>query len=412
VVKAPLALAALALAALALPQASADAGVDVLSTRPGHGETAVDPSAPILVQWSEPMDRASAEAAFSLNPAASGSFAWAGDTMIFRSDGGFSPGIWYGASVTAGARSLEGDTLAAPVFFGFLTAPRAASSFPLTGVVASESGDPIPGITVEALHRGNGSREVVTFTDAAGGFAMIVEAGKEYRLRFAGDGWGTVEVDGVAGPGEHWVTLGVVRPAAAPFRIEPGLLVAGAALGGLAAAAFWLVDALRFAFFSASATMMMRFGREKVLDQFVRGQVFGAVVLSPGINYTEIRRKLRIANGQLAYHLHVLMKEEFVVSRRVGAHACFFPSGVPVDIGAGMRLSPLQERIVAELRATPGASQTDIAARLSRPVKTIHYNVTRLQVIGMIRVERAGKGSACFAVEPPPAQKRIDITAA
>ncbi|HLF05763.1 MAG TPA: winged helix-turn-helix transcriptional regulator, partial [Thermoplasmata archaeon] len=177
-------------------------------------------------------------------------------------------------------------------------------------------------------------------------------------------------------------------------------------------ASFYLVDALRFALFSVSASMMMRVGREKVLDQFVRGQVFGAIVLQPGINYTEIRRRLRIANGQLAYHLHILLKEEFVLSRRVGAHACFFPAGVPVDIGAGIRLSPLQERLVAMLRSSPGASQTVLAARLDRPVKTIHYNVSRLQKQGMLRVERAGKGSACYAIDPPPAPaKQVDISA-
>jgi hypothetical protein len=84
---------------------------------PADGATGVATNAAVSVTFSEPMDKTSAQAAFSLvrasdGAAVAGSFSWSGSTMAFRPAAALAEGTAYRATVAAGARDLAGNELA------------------------------------------------------------------------------------------------------------------------------------------------------------------------------------------------------------------------------------------------------------------------------------------------------------
>jgi subtilisin len=108
------------------------AGIDgtapaVTSFTPASGATGVATSTTVAVTFGEPMDRASAQAAFSLRrtsdgAAVAGSFSWSGNTMTFRPSTALAGGTGYTAAVSTGARDAAGTALAAEQVSTFTTA--------------------------------------------------------------------------------------------------------------------------------------------------------------------------------------------------------------------------------------------------------------------------------------------------
>lgn len=80
-------------------------------------------TAPLAVTFSDAMDQASAQAAFGLNPAATGNFAWKANTLLFTPDRPLSPSTSYTVTLAGQARSQAGETVASPLSASFKTAP-------------------------------------------------------------------------------------------------------------------------------------------------------------------------------------------------------------------------------------------------------------------------------------------------
>lgn len=95
----------------------------IITVSPVDGSLRVPLSSPLSITFSEAMDQASVEAAFSGNPALpAGTFSWTGNTMTFTPGtamGEFTP---YTITVGTGAKDLEGNSLAAPLTFSWKTA--------------------------------------------------------------------------------------------------------------------------------------------------------------------------------------------------------------------------------------------------------------------------------------------------
>jgi predicted transcriptional regulator len=52
--------------------------------------------------------------------------------------------------------------------------------------------------------------------------------------------------------------------------------------------------------------LYVKLSKKDVLDHFIRGQIYGYLVVHPGDNYTTIKQNLDLTNGTLTYHLDVL----------------------------------------------------------------------------------------------------------
>jgi glycosidase len=98
----------------------------VVSNSPSHWATNVPASSPIMIQFSEPMNTNSVQAAFSTIPPVSGAFTWsaAGDTMTFTpNDAGLSPLTNITVMITNSAFGVvSGKDMFAPYVLSFLTA--------------------------------------------------------------------------------------------------------------------------------------------------------------------------------------------------------------------------------------------------------------------------------------------------
>ena len=121
-----------------VPAATATAPADTTAptttaATPADGTTGIATTAAVTVTFSEPMDRTSAQAAFSLVRAAdgtsmAGSFSWSGDTMTFMPSGGLAQGTQYRATVAPTARDVAGNSVADSRTWSFTTASTVTST--------------------------------------------------------------------------------------------------------------------------------------------------------------------------------------------------------------------------------------------------------------------------------------------
>ncbi|MGH3104465.1 MAG: S8 family serine peptidase [Gaiellaceae bacterium] len=114
----------------------------VASVSPGDGATAVAPSANVTTTFSEPMDQAATQAAFSLvdvsNAPVAGTFSWSGTTMTFDPAGSLASAAQYTARVTTAAQDPAGNALAAEEAWSFTVSaggPPAGTAYPSAATV-------------------------------------------------------------------------------------------------------------------------------------------------------------------------------------------------------------------------------------------------------------------------------------
>ena len=165
----------------------------------------------------------------------------------------------------------------------------------------------------------------------------------------------------------------------------------------------------KYKFFAIFFPLYSKLKHEQILDQFVRGQIYGLIRGEPGIYYSKIKRVLKVGNGTLAYHLSVLDREGFIRSKRSRFHKKFFPTKLPSklselankypegeELEEGIKYSDLQEKILTLIKNNPGIVQTDIASKLDAPKQTISYNIKTLVRSGIIELVRAGNQTKCY----------------
>jgi predicted transcriptional regulator len=151
--------------------------------------------------------------------------------------------------------------------------------------------------------------------------------------------------------------------------------------------------------FSVLVPLFTRIRHEKVLDNFTRGQIFGYIQANPGAHYSAIQQVLDIENGVLAYHLRVLLREEFVVARNEGVFKRFYPRDYKIPKGRTL-LTRLQVDILEAVEKSPGISQRDVAYALGESKQVISYNVGVLREAGILSGERRGREVLLRAVGP------------
>lgn len=109
----------------------------------GHTPTGTDVpiTTTITVTFSEAMNHASAENAFSINPSVSGSFSWSGNTMVFTLDSDLVYDTTYEVTIDRGAMDLAGNPLQLHHNWEFTTTmppnepPSILDIYPNSGIV-------------------------------------------------------------------------------------------------------------------------------------------------------------------------------------------------------------------------------------------------------------------------------------
>ncbi len=155
--------------------------------------------------------------------------------------------------------------------------------------------------------------------------------------------------------------------------------------------------------------MYTRISKEDVLDQFVRGQVYGYIKTNPGVHYNQIRRGIGIKNGTLSYHLRVLEKTELIKSRREGMrYRAFYPTNMSFPKNERFRLTDLQIHIIDCIKKQPGITQKEIAKRLHQKPQTINYNIKVLEQAELIQVKHKGRKTRIYNASDEDAYLNYD----
>ncbi|HYG74204.1 MAG TPA: LamG-like jellyroll fold domain-containing protein [Planctomycetota bacterium] len=103
----------------------------VSSTVPASNATAVDNYAPVSITFSEAMNQASVQAAFSTTPPTTGTFQWSGLTMTYTPSAPLSDNALYTVNIANTATDNAGLAMAASYSFSFTTAAFAVIGPPL-----------------------------------------------------------------------------------------------------------------------------------------------------------------------------------------------------------------------------------------------------------------------------------------
>ncbi len=153
--------------------------------------------------------------------------------------------------------------------------------------------------------------------------------------------------------------------------------------------------------FTVLVPLFTRLRRDKVLDNFTRGQIYGYIQANPGAHYSAIQQVLDIENGVLSYHLRVLLRENYLVARSEGIFKRFYPRDYKIPKGRTL-LTRLQVDILDAAEAKPGTSQREVARELGESKQVISYNVAVLRDAGLLATERRGRDVGLRATAAAP----------
>jgi len=236
-----------------------------------------------------------------------------------------------------------------------------------------------------------GSLQNISFTDAN----VVRGSTYQYRITAVGEA-------GESDPSSE-ITATVPKPsdgtpefvkAIKPVHIVASITVSLVVIG----LCISLTEVGRFSFFTFIAPLYSRLHKEEVLDNFLRGQLFGHINENPGLSFSELKRKLARPNGTVAYHLMALERDGLVKSYRHGSHRVFFPSKMKVPKEFFDFTDP--ERVIYKtIETRPGLSQKEIAKETGMSSAKINRNVRSLEGRGLITVQRDGKRAECFIKE-------------
>jgi DNA-binding MarR family transcriptional regulator len=183
---------------------------------------------------------------------------------------------------------------------------------------------------------------------------------------------------------------------------EP-VAVSTTSISALAFGLFALTETGKYKLFTLLPLLIplyTRIQKEDVLDQFVRGQIYGYIKTNPGVHYNQIRRDINVKNGTLSYHLRVLEKTELIKSRREGMrYRAFYPKHMNFPKEQRFRLTDLQIEIINIIKKNPGVNQKNIAKKLKKKPQTINYNIKILHQAELIIVKRKGRKTGCYINE-------------
>jgi predicted transcriptional regulator len=144
--------------------------------------------------------------------------------------------------------------------------------------------------------------------------------------------------------------------------------------------------------------LFTRLRHREVLNQFTRGEIYGFIKANPGASLTAVRENLELSNGVVAYHLRVLLREEYIVARREGGYKRFYPVDIQVP-RKRVHFTRLQIDIAEKAGMHPGISQSSLARMLGESKQVVSYNLKVLIAAGVVRVEREGSKTLVFPVE-------------
>jgi DNA-binding MarR family transcriptional regulator len=147
------------------------------------------------------------------------------------------------------------------------------------------------------------------------------------------------------------------------------------------------------------APLYLRIPEPQLLNSSMRGEIYSAIVMNPGLTFTQVRAQVGTASGTLQHHLRVLERGGAVRRVRVGKYTRFYPA-----TQRALRLSPPEERIARALAETGGSTQASLGRMLGMSRQLVHYHVGHLEERGVVVREWTDAGG------PPVVRLAVPLT--
>ncbi len=161
-------------------------------------------------------------------------------------------------------------------------------------------------------------------------------------------------------------------------------------LAVMIAATYWLWPAIKS---GGALGLFSRLRPDRLLDHPQRARILSAVEASPGVHFSELSRRTGIPNGSLHHHLRLLLKAGRLDGRSGQGYTCYFPAGFGIarQRGAAASKADGAQRILAQVRATPGLSLLQVAKHCGLRPSTVSHHVQRLTAAGLLDAVRDGR---------------------
>ncbi|MDA4115765.1 MAG: winged helix-turn-helix transcriptional regulator [Thaumarchaeota archaeon] len=127
--------------------------------------------------------------------------------------------------------------------------------------------------------------------------------------------------------------------------------------------------------------------RRGVIYEYVRGH--------PGTHVRGMAKELRLATGDLHYHLFWLERHGFVKTRKSGFYRFVFPTMVfkeEQEVLLGVLSQETPREILLCLLLDSAMTQSDLAKSLGHSQPTVSWHMDRLVQLGVVTKRRTGAG--------------------
>lgn len=187
---------------------------------------------------------------------------------------------------------------------------------------------------------------------------------------------------------------GEAQPTPSLTGATVGLVVG---LGAVGAAAIALANRpLREKLMWGAVGLYTRLSKPDVMNHEERERLYGLIQSAPGTHFHGLQRKLDWNTGTLTYHLRVLERHGFIVSRRDGIYRRFYLQGAAPRQDTMQGPTGLRADVLEAVQNQHGISQADLTLALGANKQTINYHVKALERAGTIRIERRGRETFLF----------------
>jgi predicted transcriptional regulator len=156
--------------------------------------------------------------------------------------------------------------------------------------------------------------------------------------------------------------------------------------------------------------LFTRIAKNELLENKVRAQIFDLIKENPGVNVSEIARRLDIAWGTATHHLQKLRAERIIAIRRVANQKCYFQNGgtyTPTEMDLMSATKNPTARAIAALLVDGGPHcHQDIARNLEVSPALVSFHMRKLLEAGVVAKERQGRrtifSATMDALDPTP----------
>jgi len=157
-------------------------------------------------------------------------------------------------------------------------------------------------------------------------------------------------------------------------------------------------EPLRFALLHHLAPLYTRLNPDKIENdikqQKIRGCIYQYIEDNPGINFSSVRKEVKVGTGTAVYHLGVLLRERYLRSSVSGNRKLFwtkrdFPG---VEDSA---LTDIHRNILETLEKSGTLSRAEIREKTGISKSTVGFNIKQLVEMGKVEEETRGKKNYC-----------------